>query len=255
MPDLSRELSVFADGEPITGFSHARLTGRDYVGLYPMPFTLRLWNLSEQERGLLSSAREISVLHDGSVLAAGIMTDSCCVTVPEGTVAEVVFSAGIRLWEAPVSLSVEAGVCVSESVRRILEASGTGIPLLAFPGEDPVRTRGQAFYGRAAECIRSALSAAGARACLMSSGLCVIPASGLPESMTLTEAELYGSPVRTGEKLMILRTRVTGWPLGKTVSVRWNGASAEGVVIGRSVDADSREGSWCAELLVEIHNS
>ena len=252
MPDLSRELSVFADGEPITGFSHARLTGRDYIGLYPMPFTLRLWNLSEQERGLLSSAREISVLHDGSVLAAGIITDTCCETVPEGTVTETVFSAGIRLWESPVSLSVEAGVSVSETVRRILEASGTGIPLLAFPGEDPVRIRGQAFCGRAAECISSALSAAGARACLMPSGLCVIPASGLPESMALTEADMPDAPVRTGEKLMILHTRVTGWPLGKTVSVRWNGASAEGLVIGRSVDADNPEGNWLSELLIEV---
>ena len=252
MPDLSRELSIFADGEPITGFSHARLTGRDFIGLYPMPFTLRLWNLSEQERVFLSAAGELSILHAGSALASGTVCDVCRCTVPEGTVTEIVFSAGIRLWEAPVSLSVEAGISVSETVRRILEASGAGIPLLAFPGEDPVRNRGQAFCGRAAECIRSVLSAAGARGCLVPSGLCVIPASGLPESMTLTEADLLDAPVRTGDRLMVLRTRVTGWPLGKTVSVRWNGESAEGLVIGRSVDADNMEGNWLSELLIEV---
>ena len=75
--DISRELMVLADGEPVTGFVHARLTGMDAIGLYPMPFTLRLWNLSESDYYLLSAAKEISVLHDDSVLAAGIVTDIC----------------------------------------------------------------------------------------------------------------------------------------------------------------------------------
>jgi hypothetical protein len=57
-----------------------------------------------------------------------------------------------------VSVDVESGASVSETVRRLLEASGTGLQLLSFPGEDPVSTRGQAFFGRAAECIIEALS-------------------------------------------------------------------------------------------------
>ena len=252
MPDFSRELSVFADGGEVTGFSHVRLTGRDCIGLFPMPFTLRLWNLPDSGMQQLAAAKEITVLREDSILAAGQTADVCRMTGSEGAVTEVVFSAGLRLWEVPVSLSVEAGVSVSETVRRILEASGTGIPLLAFPGENPVRTRGQAFFGRAAECIASALSGTGARGCLVPSGLCVIPSSGSPESVTLTEADLTDAPVRTGEKLMILRTRVTGWPLGKTVSVRWNGESAEGLVIERSVDAENMEGSWLCELLIEV---
>ena len=172
--------------------------------------------------------------------------------MPEGTVTEVLFSAGLRLWEAPVSLSVEAGVTVSETVRRILSDSGTGLPLLSFPGEDPVRARGQAFSGRAAECVVSALSAADARACLTPSGLCVIPSSGLPVSMTLTEHDLTDVPVRAGSNLLVLRTKVAGWPLGKTVSVQWQGETAEGLVTERSVDADSAEGSWETEILMEV---
>ena len=252
MSELSRDLSVFADGEPVTGFAHAQLSGRDFVGLYPMPFTLRLWNLSDRVRGLLFSSRELSVLHDGSVLAAGTITDICCGTVREGKITEVVFSPGIRLWEAPVTLSVESGVSVSETVRRLLTASGTGVSLLAFSGEDPVRVRGQAFCGRTAECIEKVLFAVGARGCLMPSGLCVIPYSGLPETMALTEVDLIDAPVRTGDKLMLLRTRVTGWPLGKTVSVRWKDDTVTGVVIGRSVDVDNMEGNWLSELLVEV---
>lgn len=134
MQDLSRTLTVLADGDPVAGFTRARLTGTDAVGLFPMPFRLRLWNLPDKNP--LTAAKEISVLHDGSVLASGTVSDVFRRAVPEGTVTEVLFSAGLRLWEAPVSLSVEAGVTVSETVRRVLTASGTGIPLLSFPGED-----------------------------------------------------------------------------------------------------------------------
>ena len=85
---------------------------------------------------------------------------------------------GLPLWEAQVSLSVEAGVTVSETVNRILESSGTGIPLLSFPGKDPVMTRPQAFYGRAAECVDEALSAARARGYLTEAGLGIVPEEG-----------------------------------------------------------------------------
>ena len=254
MPDLSRALSILADGEELSGFNRARLTGVDSIGLYPMPFTLRLWNLADEDYWMLSAAKEVSVVHDDSVLAAGMVTDVCRSAVPEGIMTEVVFSAGIGLWEAPVSLSVEAGISVSETVKRILAASGTGISLLSFPGEDSVRTRGQAFSGRAAECVEEALSAAGARACLTPSGLTVVPASGLPVSMELTEEDLIDLPSRTGNRYLIVRTRPVGWPLGKRVSVSWGEESAEGIVVERSVDADNAEGKWESELMISIRN-
>ena len=246
MADLSRTLTILSDGEPVTGFYHARLFGEESLGLYPLPFTLRIWNLSDPDYFLISSAGKISVQHDDSVLAAGTVSNVYRRAVPEGTVTEIVFSPGLPLWEAPVSLSVEAGVTVSETVRRILSASGTEITLLSFPGEDPVRIRGQAFFGRAAECIMSALSAAGARACLTPAGLCVVPSSGLAEN------DLTDAPNRVSDRLMVLRTRVTGWPLGKTVSVQWQGNTIEGLVVERRVDADNMDGPWQAELLVEV---
>ena len=174
--------------------------------------------------------------------------------VPEGKITEVVFAAGLGLWETPVSLSVEAGVSVSGTVRQILSASGTGIPLLSFPGEDPVRSRGQAFYGRAAECIEEALMAAGARGYLTESGLCVVPAEGLPVSMDLSSADLLSDPVFVGNRQMLLRTRITGWPLGKGVRVKWKDGSQEGLVLERSVEADNLEGKWESEMLIEKRN-
>ena len=252
MPDLNRSLSVFADGQLVTGFRHAYLSGRDALDLYPMPFTLRLWNLADSDYYALRAAKHLSVRHEGSVLASGRISDVYLQIVPEGKITEVVFAAGLGLWEAPVSLGVEAGVSVSETVRRILAESGTGIPLLSFLGENPVRSRGQAFYGRAAECIEEALSAARARAYLTESGLCVVPASGLPVSMELSSADLLSDPVFVGNGQLLLRTRITGWPLGKQVSVNWKGVQIRGLVTERGVDADNMEGNWQSELLMEV---
>ena len=248
--ELNRRLTIEADGVLLSGFRRARLTGHDALGLYPMPFVLRLWNLAQADYLLLCSAKTLSVQSRDSVLASGSVSDVCRWAVPEGRVTEVVFAAGLNLWEAPVSLGVEAGVSVSETVRRILAESRTGIPLLSFPGADPVRSRSQAFYGRAAECVEEALSGAGARGYLTDSGLCVVPAEGLPVSMTLSESDLLDEPVFTGEGLLLLRTPPVGWPLGKTVSVKWKDGSHEGPVLERAVYADNLEGKWESELVV-----
>ncbi|MCR5297241.1 MAG: hypothetical protein K6E17_07500 [Clostridiales bacterium] len=250
--ELNRELIVTADGNPVESFNRACLRGSDMLGLYPMPFTLKIWNISESDYYLLSAAKEITVSSEGSILASGTVSDVYWGMTPEGKVTEVIFSPVIRLWEAPVSLSVEAGVKVSETVRKILEASGTGISMLTFPGNDPVRSRGQAFFGRAAECVADALSAASARSCLTAAGLCVIPSSGLPVSMELTEEDLIDEPIRAGDMLMTLKTKPTGWPLGKMVSVTWKGVTTTGLVIERSIDADNAEGNWQAELILEV---
>ena len=220
--ELDRSLTILADDVPLSGFVRARLTGRDALGLYPMPFTLQVWNLSEEDYLTLVSAKVLSIRNGDSMLASGSVSDTCRRTVAEGTITEVVFSAGLRLWDAPVSMSVEAGVSVSETVRRILSASGTGIRLLSFPGNDPVRTRGQAFCGRAAECVEEALSAAGTRGYLTEAGLCIVPVEGLPVSMALSSDDLLDKPVAVGDGLLLLRTRVTGWPLGKMISVKYH---------------------------------
>ncbi len=248
--ELNRRLTVEADGTVLTGFRRARLTGHDALGLYPMPFVLRLWNLAEADYLLLCSAKVLSVRSGDSVLASGSVSDVCRRAVPEGRVTETVFAAGLNLWEAPVSLSVEAGVSVSDTVRRILAESGTGVNLLSFPGADPVRSRPQAFFGRAAECVEEALSAAKARAYLTDAGLCVVPAEGLPVSMSLSESDLLDEPAFTGNGLLLLRTPPVGWPLGKTVSVKWKDGSHEGPVLERAVYADNLEGKWESELVV-----
>ena len=252
MSNLERNLSVVIDGNAVKSFSRAYLFGTDAIGLDPLPFTLRLWNLSDSDYNAFLAASNIVISCEDTILASGKITDVCRGTVPEGTVSEITFSPSIELWEAPVSLSVAAGKKVSETIEAILEASETGITLLAYSGSDPSFARGQAFFGRAAECVLAALSAASARICMVGSGVYVIPQEGLPVSMKISEKDLIDAPQQTGSNMLLLKTRAIGWPLGKEVEVSWGAMKKEGLVVMRSVNADNQDGDWESELLLEV---
>ena len=261
---MDRSLTILADGELVTGYARARLLGTERLGLYPSLFMLHLWNVAEENYLLLSRCKEVTVLHADVVLVSGTVSDAFrhlirpSGTFPSrgrlsgGTETLVAIAPGLKLWEAPVSLDVEAGVTVSEAVRRLLEASGTGIQLLSFPGEDPVTTRGQAFFGRAAECIEEALGEAGAGCCLVPSGLCIIPKEGLPVSMVLTEEDLTDVPSFNCGGDMVLRTGPAGWTLGKGVEVRYGGTVSRGLISERMIHLDTGDGPWRIELVVEL---
>ena len=247
---MDRRLTILADGERINGFARAKLTGTERLGLYPSLFMLDLWNLSEEDYLLLSRCRGVTVKNREAVLVSGIVSDAFRESTKKGTEAHIAISPGLDLWEANVSVSMEAGVSVSETVRQLLEASGTGIPLLSFPGEDPVSTRGQAFFGRAAECIEEALGKVGAGCCLVPSGLCVIPKEGLPVSMVLTGEDLTDVPAYTSGGEMVLRTEPAGWTLGKGVEVRYGRTRCRGLITERMLNLDMGKGPWRVELVV-----
>jgi len=249
---MDRRLTILADGDRVTGYARAKLIGTERLGLYPSLFMLDLWNLSEEDYLLLSRCRGVTVKNREAVLVSGIVSDAFRESTKKGTEAHIAISPGLDLWEATVSVSVEAGVSVSETVRQLLEASGTGISLLSFPGEDPVNTRGQAFFGRAAECIEEALGKAGAGCCLVPSGLCVIPKEGLPVSMMLTGEDLMDAPTYTSGGEMVLRTEPAGWTLGKGVEVRYGKTRCRGLITERMLNLDTGKGPWRAELVVEV---
>ena len=251
---MDRRLTILADGESVSGYARARLLGAERLGLYPSLFMLHLWNVAEEDYLLLSRSKEVTVMHEDVVLVSGIVSDAFRSRGKSGTEAHVAIAPGLKLWEAAVSLDVEAGVTVSETVRRLLEASGTGIQLLSFPGEDPVVSRGQAFFGRAAECIEEALGRAGARCCLVPSGLCVVPKEGLPVSMVLTEEDLTDVPSFNSGGDMVLRTRPVGWTLGKGVEVRYGGTVNRGLISERMLNLDTGDGAWRVELVVQSEN-
>ena len=262
-----RDFHVLLDGEPFRQGTGFRLSGRVDLNLYPDLFLLQCRNLPKEgiyqlqnarqisvlSNGLRMASRQISGLSNGSCLASGQISDVYTQTVPEGTVTFAAFSFGLDLWNAEVCVSCPAGAFISDDVRAILEASGTGIQLLSFPGDDPQPLRGRAYIDKAAEAIISALSQAGARSFLTLAGLQVIPKDPLPASLHLTEADLTDRPVfaDSGRK-MILSTNVVSFQPGDEITLSFEGTTTKGLIGSRLVDADSYAGPWRTQLLVEL---
>ena len=248
-----RDFHVLLDGQSFSKGTGFRLTGRVNLYLYPDLFVLQCRNLPREGIFQLQNARQISVLSNGSCLASGQISDVYTQTVPEGTVTFAAFSLGLNLWNAEVSVSCPAGTSISDDVRTILEASGTGIQLLSFPGENPLPLRGRAYAGKAAEAVASALSQASARGFLTPAGLQVIPKDPLSASLHLTEADLTDRPVfaDSGRK-MILSTNVVGFQPGDEMTLSFEGTTTKGLITSRLVDADSYAGLWRTQLLVEL---
>jgi hypothetical protein len=250
-----RDYHVLLNGEPFTQGTGFRLIGRVDLNLYPDLFVLQCRNLPKEGIFQLQNSRQISVLSNGSCLASGQISDVYTQTVPEGTVTFAAFSLGLDLWNAEVCVSCPAGTFISDDARAILEASGTGIQLLSFPGEDPQPLRGRAYVGKASEAITLGLSQACARGFLTPAGLQVIPKEPLPASLHLTEADLTDRPVfaDAGRK-MILSTNVVGFQPGDEMTLSFEGTTIKGLIVSRMVDADSYAGPWKTELLIEIHS-
>ena len=254
MPD-KRDFSVLLDGEPFKQGSGFRLTGRTDLNIYPDLFILQCRNLPQEAIFRLQNAKQISVISKDSCLASGQISDVCTQTVPEGTVTTAAFSLGLDLWNAEVSVSCPAGTSVSDDIRAILEASGTNIRLLSFPGEDPQPPRGRAYAGKAAEAVMQALSQCNARGILLPAGLKVIPKDPLPATLHLYESDLTDRPAfaDSGRKL-ILNTDVIGFQPGEEMTLEFEGKTTKGLIASRMVDADSYSGPWKTELLIEIHS-
>ena len=249
-----RELKVMADGALFAPGCRFHLSGKITIGLFPSLFTLEAWNLKESDYLQLSRTKVLAVYREDSCLAYGAVSDVFRRTVPEGTVTTAAFSLGLDLWEAQVFISVEAGVSVPETVQRILDASGTGISLLSFPGVSRFFSRGQAFLGRAADCVTEALSAASARGFLVPAGLKILPEDPLPVTLHLTEKDLTDAPMYAlGGKRLILSTTVTGFQLGDEMTLDYRGTIISGLILERMVDADTAAGPWNTQLLAEVH--
>ena len=248
-----RSFTVAADSEPLSFSGRIRLRGKDELSLFPALFTLDLWNLPEEQYLRLFRCRQLSVSCGESCLVCGTVSDVYRRAVPEGVLTSVSVSLGLNLWETSVSLTVPAGTSVSETVKQILFASGTGIPLLNGPENDPVSLRPQSFFGRAAECAAEALAAVFARAMLTPSGMMIVPASGFPEPVQIGGNDLTDAPsFANGGRLAVLSCSVSGWRPGQTAEVSRKGTSFRGIIRSRGVDADTGNGPWKNELLIEV---
>ena len=215
----------------------------------PQLFTMEIENLSESSAEKLANCREMAVRSNGSVLAVGDSIFCCPRWIDGRKVLAVSFSYGFRLWKASVSLSLAAGMKISDTIREVLKASGTGIQLAGYTARDFALTRPQAFFGRACEALERLADSADGRAGLTPAGVCVIGAGEQTPTVVMPENGLLSEPIFLKDRV-ILKTGIVGWPLGTCVRFRWNGADYQGVMMSRMLDLDNAGGSWESQIEV-----
>jgi len=246
---MRRDLHLFADDTEIGQGCRMRLALREEFSLMPQLFHLEIENLSESSAEMLANCREMAVRSNGSVLATGDSIFCCPRWIDGRKIVSVSFSYGFRLWKASVSISLAAGMRISDTIREVLKASGTGIEMAGYTAKDFALTRPQAFFGRACEALERLADSVDGRVGLTPAGVCVIGTEEVTPTVVMPEEELLSEPIFLKDRV-ILKTGIVGWPLGTCVRFRWNGADYQGVMMSRMLDLDNAGGSW--ESQVEV---
>ena len=246
---MNREMSVFADGRSIAAGCRLHLSGKETLSVRPDLFRLEIYDLSGSSFSLLAGAKKISVRSGPSVLAEGSICGVHRRQEAGRSLVTAVFSPAYDFWQSSVSLSVPAGMRLSDTARLLLE--GSGFPLLSFSGQDRVFSRAQAFYGRRADALARLAEAAGAEACVTAEGVRVIGKTDQAVTLELTERELLSAP-SPADGRVILTVPVSGWPVGAYVRFTHPGGTGEGRIVSRLLDADTASGPWRSELLAEV---
>ncbi len=259
MGEITRSLTLSAGGEEIGRDCRVRLRARAALTLAPLPCLLEIVGLPDADAARLRRARVIATACKNTVLAAGRIAE---VFREPGTAGKkgtppltsVVFSPGLPLWEAGISLSLPGGIRASDTVRAVLAASGTGIQLLNWPGPDPVFARGQAFFGRAAEAVSSVLAACGTDGTLLPAGL-ALRRDGAEEGAvtTLSAGDLQEAPGWAGGD-RALKVNLCGLRPGQRVRWVFREEEGGGVIRECLTDADTETGPWGMEVLVRVES-
>lgn len=246
-----RDLHVRADGTEIGAGCRIILTARETLSLRPALHRLEIHDLSESSAALLADAQQLEVSSNDSILAFGEVTEVLTSLVSGERITSAVFAPGLGLWNSSVSLSLAGGMLVSETIRELLSASGTGIPLAGFAAPDLRLSRPQAFFGRTCDALSLLAETAGGDAFLSPAGVCVSGRSGGAVSAVLFDHDLLSEPVSVGNHV-ILSTSMVGWGIGSRMEVRWQGTVITGRIISRLVQADNGAGPWKSELELEV---
>lgn len=251
MDFLFRDLHLFADGNEIAQGCRLCLTAEETLSLRPALQRLEILDLSDSSAALLSGARGLEIRNGDSILAFGTPSEILTRAVSGKHLTSAIFSSGLSLWESSVSLSLAAGLKVSDTIRKLLEASGCGVPLAAFAAEDAAFFRPQAFFGRTCDALELLARRVEADAFLSSAGVCVSGRDARDPALILPESALAAPPVLSGSRL-ILTTTMLGWPLGSFVRAEWQGTAWTGRLVSRLIQADNRDGPWRSELELEV---
>ena len=248
-----RDLHVFADDREIGQGCRMRLNARENLSLLPQLFYLEIENLSGSSSALISACRKLEVRSNDSVLASGEIV-TCCPRRHNGKqILSVSFSLDFGFWESSVSLSMAAGMRVSDTIRAVLAASmdlsgSRGqIPLAAFSAEDIQTSRPQEFFGRTCDVIRLLADTVDADAYLSTAGLCIIGHKPMEPTLFIPEDDLLSDPVFLKDRI-ILTTSMIGWPLGTCVEFSDGGNMYQGLLVSQLLQLDNASGLWMSQL-------
>ena len=242
-----RDLHVYADGLEVGRSCRIRLFLLENLSLLPHLYSLKIWDLSESAEACLCAAAALEVRSGSSILASGAVISACPRMESGQRVLSVSFSPGMALWQSAVSLSLNAGIRVSDTIRAILAASGTDVPLAAFLAEDRRISRPQAFFGRTCDALRTLADSVHAKVFPGASGLCVVDPSLQAPTLFFPEESMRGDVLFLPDRFS-LSTEIAGWPLGACVQFTWRKSTYRGLLSAHMLNLDNRDGSWLSQL-------
>lgn len=270
---ISRDLHLFADDVEIARGCRMMLTAHETMTLHPALHQLEILDLSDSSVSLLTGTNRIEVRSGNSILAFGELIDSVTQSISGKRQTSLVFSPGLSLWQSSVSLSVTAGMKISDTIRSLLAEAGkdeTVFSLAAFTAEDRILSRPQAFFGRTCDALAMLAETVEADAFLSPAGVCVSSRPGrdpAPAADSVSDASasfgnvsafysvperaLLSAPIQTGDRLLAV-TEMIGWPLGENLTITWQGVSRIGRLVSRLIQADTGDGPWKLELELEL---
>ncbi len=250
-PDFIREMTVYADGEPLAPGCRLHLTGGRDLSLKPGLFQLMAYDLTDSSITILSRAKMVEVRSGYSILASGEVCDSHTSIQRGRRITEVAFAPGMTLWKSACSITLSPGLKVTDAIKAVLQTlPSPGLSLTGFTGRNIALSRSQVFFGRTADAVTLLADTAEGEAYLGPAGLIVSGRDKHDSTLVLTSADLLSAP-SPASGCVILNTRMTGWPEGSWVKYSWSGITGEGRLISRTIDADTSYGVWRSELLVE----
>ncbi len=249
-PEYIREMSLYADGVQVGDGCRMSLLGETWLDLRPGNFCVTLHNPGPSPAALLASCREVEVRSGNSILARGERGGTSTLHAGSEIITNVYFSPGKSLWETACSISLAAGLKVSDAVKAILRDSGSGISLAGYTAEDPVFRRPQSFFGRITDAVEMLAETAKGRAFLSPAGLVIYGDKSRETALEIGEGDILEAPDWFGEGT-IVKTRLTGWPEGVRIRYTWKGRTGEGRLVRRMIEADTYTNKWVSTLILE----
>ena len=263
MENLTRKLQVFVEEEEIAQGCRIILSARQTPPAgsdlsstnpaQPQLHQLEIYDLSDSSEAKISAASTIEVRSGSTILAAGDLVEACTRSASGRRITSIVFSPGYVLWQSSVSLSLAAGMKVSETIRAILNAAGASVRLASYLAPDPTFLRPQAFFGRTCDALSLLAETAGAQAFLTPAGLCVLSDSAQTRIISLSEEDLLSPPYVSGSRLLV-QTRMRDWLPGTDVQLTWKKLTYRGRVFSSLIQADNVSGPWKSELELSLTN-